>query len=266
MACTASEVFQDGECVCNAEKHIAAAEDGSCTACDDALLAYDATSASCLCKNGGVLKETDGTISCDVPCKSNIFSLEEPDRCMDACPQTMTLYQSGDRFFCGACAGYSYYDAALKETSCVSYESCRLDLQMEPRVVYENGKSARVCAAAPMRASITVGGKELPEVRKAVLHEAGGKVYYYTQVGQNVYVSEEGYQTSGTPKVNNVLDLVNYKGTPKVLTIDGQLKDIPQTTVVTSLRGSVQKYVYADGAQDFGVSITADDEFACEAD
>ena len=66
--------------------------------------------------------------------------------------------------------------------------------------------------------------------------------------------------------MNNVLDLVNYKGTPKVLTIDGQLKDIPQTTVVTSLRGSVQKYVYADGAQDFGVSITADDEFACEAD
>ena len=160
MACAASEVFQNGECVCNAEKHIATAEDGSCTACDNALLAYDATSASCLCANGGVLQETDGTISCDAPCTSNIFSLEEPDRCMDACPQTMTLYPSGDRFFCGACAGYSYYDAALRETSCVSYESCRLGLQMEPRVVYEDGKSARVCAAAPMRASITIDGEQ----------------------------------------------------------------------------------------------------------
>ena len=166
VPCGRGEVVQDGKCVCDFEHFVTAAPDGSCTACTDNSLEFDAALGRCLCRDGGALSAVDNIPVCTA-CESGVLN-SDGSGCVAACPQTRVLRRSGDRLLCEECPDYAYYNAGLRETVCVSYARCRLGLRMEPRIVYEGGRGFRVCALPPARTSLKIGDEWLPDASAAL--------------------------------------------------------------------------------------------------
>lgn len=173
-----------------------------------------------------MLSEVNGTVSCDTPCESGIFSLAEPEKCVEACPLTMVMYWSENHAFCGECQDYLYYDLNLGYVACLSYEQCRMDMHMEPRIVYEDGKSWRVCTAPLVRTSLKIDEEWLPDVSRAMVISSGDKKQYFVQIGSKVFFSEKSFSDAvrGDERKlisEDALTIVNDHGFAVVLTTTG---------------------------------------------
>ena len=242
---------------------MAAADDGSCTACASEALEFDAVLGLCLCRNNGVLSVEDGIPTC-TKCESGVLN-SDGRSCVESCPQTQVLRRSGARLFCEECPDYAYYDAGLRETVCVSYARCRLGLRMEPRIVYEDGRSLRVCAVPPARTSLKVKGEWLPDASAAIEGTINdGRTQRAVQIGTNVFASYDSFtdmirNPTKISVIDDVLTLVNIEGIPGILTTSGL------TNIGVNWNQKEITAVYIDGSAAFKIGIISNNDFFCEA-
>lgn len=119
--CPSNMVFTGTECVCDQAKYLAAAEDGSCTACISQLLKYDKASGSCVCTNGADHVLVNGEIKCVSECGDNEDEVDGNCVCegegkfIDAKTGRCTLESE--------CSKIGEFDDGHKE--CVYTETCK---------------------------------------------------------------------------------------------------------------------------------------------
>lgn len=264
--CGEGEISKEEKCVCDSGRYFARADDGTCTACTSDVLEFDPLFGRCLCVDGGALSVVEGIPTCGFPCESGALDATDPEHCADVCPQTMVLHRSGNRLFCEECADYLYYDASEQESSCVSYERCRLDMRMEPRIVYEGGQAYRVCATQPGGVSLKVDGEWLPGVGQAITYAGyNGVSYYVVRIGSDVFWSNVSFEAASEVSsreqwVKNIISLVVIGGTPFVLTAAGEIKVGEEPIFPPDFRA-----VYLDGAYNFLSMILNSGEFLCDS-
>ena len=247
-------------CVCDPEKHLAAS-DGVCTACDSELLEYNAASACCMCRNGGVVSERDGALFCDVQCASGVFALENPAQCLESCPSDMVLQAEGGRRFCGRCAGYAYFDRASKTTSCVTYAQC-VAAGMVPQVTRESGVVARICSESTAQTAFQMGGETISNVQSIAVSRAQRK---YVLKDRRVLVSKYNYtdaRNNGRSLEEGVVALGQYMDGVFALREDGTLMILGSALARETRVAGVAS---ADGSDDFGAYVTTDGKFHCES-
>ena len=241
-----------------------AALNGSCTACTNRALEFDAALGRCLCRNGGALSVENDIPTCTA-CESGVLDADGRS-CVASCPQTRVLRRSGNRLFCEECPDYAYYDAGLRETVCVSYARCRLGLRMEPRIVYEDGRSLRVCAVPPARTSLMVKGEWLPDASAAVeINTNDNRILRYVQIGTNMFASYDSFadmirNPNKEAVADNVLTLANIGTWTLMLTVSGE------TYICNNeYQGKGASAIYIDGDNHFAVRIFIDGDFSCTA-
>ena len=266
VACAASlGLVREGDvCVCDRARHLVLhPATATCVACDSPLLAYDAASVRCYCRNGGVLAERDGALSCELRCESGIFALDEPERCLAACPSDMVLFRDGARQLCGRCAGYAYFDPRTQTTACVTYAQC-LAAGMVPQVVREGGASSRVCGEAPVQTLFSADGETVEGVRGLAV-VAGEETAYHVLRGGELLVSTKGFAAArdgGEMRAAGVAAIGQYLDGVFALGEDGALAILESEK---AREARVEGVVQADGAADFGAYLTADGAFHCES-
>lgn len=134
-----------GQCICDSNKYLSRAENGSCAKCKEQQLVYDEIIGECYCDGGMNMTFVDGNPQCEQSCPSGVFSYENPRICLSSCPSYMVLYNQSSHLRCGTCDGYMYYNGISSKTSCVDYFTC-MKLGMTPQIVYEDNRNMRVCA------------------------------------------------------------------------------------------------------------------------
>lgn len=184
--------YIDGACVCDPTKYLAAAADGSCTACSDPLLKYDEAIGQCYCANGANLTKVNNVLHCDDPCESGVFNYTLPQICMASCPSGMVLHAETGHVRCEKCDGYVYYDAVTGMTSCTDYMGC-VKLGMSPRIVYEDQGSLAVCTEGAVHTEYLVDGESLENVQGMALGTFDETRFYFVLHHGKVQVSKQGF-------------------------------------------------------------------------